>query len=439
MASFLFAATPAAGHLNPALPIVRALVEAGHTVTLTTGPQFEPAVTASGARFVPMPPDASIDAATLDERFPARAGRTGIRLIRHDLVHFFTAPAAAQALHVLALLAAQPADVLVADTGFVGGGLVAERTGIPFGVYGISVFPYASRDVAPFGSALPPRADRLGRIRNRAMGALLRRFVAGPSVAALDEQRRRVGLPPAGRSVLDWNGRTGLYLQLSPPGYDYPRSDLPPVVHQIGMPEPPVPPGWTPPGWWPVLHDRRVVVVTQGTVATDPTQLLRPALAGLAGLDVVVVALAADPAALGPLPANARSAAFIPYGPLMRRAAAVVTNGGFGGVQLALAAGVPLVVAGRTEDKGEVAARVRWSGVGLDLRTQQPAPAEVAAAVRQVLATPAFARRARELAARAPSAEAPARALALLEQLARTGAPVVHVSEGPVGGVGRRP
>jgi hypothetical protein len=42
----------------------------------------------------------------------------------------------------------------------------------------------------------------------------------------------------------------------------------------------------------------------------------------------------------------------------------MVTNGGYGGVQQALANGVPLVVAGDSEDKPEVAARVRWSGTG---------------------------------------------------------------------------
>src|SRR4051812_37965272 len=103
MASFLFAATPAAGHVNPALPIVRALVEAGHTVTLTTGQAFEPAVTAAGARFVPLPADAAVDVATLPGR-----DLSGPRLIRHDLVHLFTAPAAAQARHVLGLLQDRP-------------------------------------------------------------------------------------------------------------------------------------------------------------------------------------------------------------------------------------------------------------------------------------------------------------------------------------------
>ena len=432
MSRFLVAATPAAGHVNPGLPIVRALTAAGHDVLVSTGPAFEAAVTAAGARFVPMPAGTWIDAAELDTLFPERARLTGARQFRFDLRTFFTAPAGAQAAHLLSLLPGFRPDAVVADTGFVGGGLVAEAAGVPFGVYGISVFPYASRDVAPFGSALPPRADLPGRVRNRVLGAALRRYVSGPSVAELNRQRTVVGLPPGRATVLDWNDRTGLYLQLSPPGFDYPRSDLPTVVHEIGMPEPPVPPGWTPPPWWRDLAGRRVVVVTQGTVATDPALLLRPALDGLAGLDVLVVALTggADPASLGPLPPNARAAAYAPYGPLLRSAGMMVTNGGFGGVQLAVAAGLPLVVAGRTEDKAEVAARVAWSGVGLDLRTQRPTPGMLAAAARQVLASPVLARRSAELAARAPSADAPARAVALLEELARTGGPV-HRSASP--------
>jgi UDP:flavonoid glycosyltransferase YjiC (YdhE family) len=427
LARFLFAATPAPGHLNPALPIVRALVDAGHEVRLTTGPAHEAAVTRAGARFIPLPSPAGVDGTTADERFPARAGLSGPRLVRHDLLHLFTEPAGAQAEHLLALHAAEPADVLVGDTAFVGAGLAAERAALPLGRYGISVFPYGSRDVAPFGSALPPRADRLGRIRNRVLGAALRRVVAGPTVAALDRQRRQVGLPPTGRTVLDWDEQVGLYLQLSPPGFDYPRSDLPAVVHAIGMPSPPAPVGWTEPPWWDAADDRPLVVVTQGTVATDPGKLLRPALAGLGDEPVRVVAITARPDLLGPIPPNATIADFVPYGPLFERAAAVVTNGGFGGVQVAIAHGVPLVAAGRTEDKGEVCARVAWSGVGVDLRVDRPTPLAVRDGLRAVLADPSYGARARELAATAPADRAADRAASLLGQLARTGRPVPAV------------
>jgi UDP:flavonoid glycosyltransferase YjiC (YdhE family) len=52
--------------------------------------------------------------------------------------------------------------------------------------------------------------------------------------------------------------------------------------------------------------------------------------------------------------------------------------------------GVPLVTAGRTEDKIEVTARVAWSGVGIDLHTDRPTAEQVRDAVRRVLAEPTF-------------------------------------------------
>lgn len=74
-----------------------------------------------------------------------------------------------------------------------------------------------------------------------------------------------------------------------------------------------------------------------------------------------------------------------------------VTNGGFGGVQLALAHGVPLVV-GRTEDKVEVSARVDWASVGISLRTARPTPTQLAAGVRRVPTDPNYRKRAEEMA-----------------------------------------
>lgn len=54
-------------------------------------------------------------------------------------------------------------------------------------------------------------------------------------------------------------------------------------------------------------------------------------------------------------------------------------------MHFALRHGVPVVVAGMTEDKAEVAARVAWSGAGLNRRTNQPTPERVAGAAHQVL------------------------------------------------------
>jgi UDP:flavonoid glycosyltransferase YjiC (YdhE family) len=75
----------------------------------------------------------------------------------------------------------------------------------------------------------------------------------------------------------------------------------------------------------------------------------------------------------------------VPFKPLLPYVKAYVTNGGFGGVQYALANGVPIVAAGATEDKPEVANRVAYSGVGINLRMNQPTSEQIRVAVRQVL------------------------------------------------------
>lgn len=97
------------------------------------------------------------------------------------------------------------------------------------------------------------------------------------------------------------------------------------------------------------------------------------------------------------VPDNVHLAGFVPFEQLLPLADVLVTNAGYGGVQTALGYGVPLVVGGETEDKPEVAARVEWSGTGINLRTSRPEVAAVRAAVEEVLNEPLYRKRAGEL------------------------------------------
>jgi UDP:flavonoid glycosyltransferase YjiC (YdhE family) len=186
------------------------------------------------------------------------------------------------------------------------------------------------------------------------------------------------------------------------PGFEYPRSDLAPSVRFVGPILAAPSTGFEAPSWWHELGDGRPVVhVTQGTLDNaDLDRLLLPAFRALAGEDVLVVGTTGgpDPEPLRHgLPSNARLDRFIPHDVLLPHTDVMITNGGYGGVQQALANGVPLVVAGNSEDKPEVAARVRWSGTGIDLRTGRPSEKNILRAVRTVLRTPSFAARARSL------------------------------------------
>ncbi len=181
-----------------------------------------------------------------------------------------------------------------------------------------------------------------------------------------------------------------LHLQAGVPEFEYPRRRLPRSLQFIGaLPQPhlDVPlPEWA----GEIDGTRRVVLVTQGTLANhDLGQLVVPTLAALADRPdlLVVVTTGGRPlkAVPGELPDNARVSRFLPMEWMMPHVDLVVTNGGYGTVSHALSLGVPLIVAGLTEDKAEVATRVAWSGAGIDLKTNTPTVPVLHEAVATVL------------------------------------------------------
>jgi UDP:flavonoid glycosyltransferase YjiC (YdhE family) len=87
-------------------------------------------------------------------------------------------------------------------------------------------------------------------------------------------------------------------------------------------------------------------------------------------------------------------ASYLPFEWILPRADVLVTNGGYGSVNQALSFGVPLVCAGLTEDKADVNMRVGWSEAGINLETNAPTSQALRSAVRTVLDTEKFRRRA---------------------------------------------
>jgi UDP:flavonoid glycosyltransferase YjiC (YdhE family) len=128
------------------------------------------------------------------------------------------------------------------------------------------------------------------------------------------------------------------------------------------------------------------VVVTQGTVANlDLGRLIEPALEALVDERVLVVAATGTDREVRGVPANARVTPFVPFELLLPHTDLLITNGGFGGVQQALAHGVPMVLAGQSEDKLESNVRVAATGAAVNLGTDTPSPIDIRKAVDTVL------------------------------------------------------
>jgi MGT family glycosyltransferase len=418
----LVATTPGEGHVNPMLPVARELVRRGHDVRWYTGKAFRVKVERVGARYEPMRAAYDFSGLSREEAFPQHAGMTGVRGMIVGFKDIFIDPAPDQMNDLEGLLDEFPANVLVTDETFFGAGFLSERTGIPVAWVATSIYVFSSRDTAPLGLGLPPSASPLGRARNTVLKLLTDHIVMRDLRLHADAVRTRVGLPLIPKGAFENIMRVpDLYLLGTVPSFEYPRSDMVSQVRFVGPFINPVSADFVPPTWWAEVEaGRRVVHVTQGTVANDAERLLLPAIRALAAEDVLVVATTGVPPAqlrLGEMPDNVRLEQFVPHHALLPHVDAMVTNGGYGGVNAALAHGVPLVVASATEEKHEVASRVSWAGVGIHLKTK-PTEGNIRSAVRRVLAEPGFRRSAQRLRDEYARHDAAFDAANLIEELA---------------------
>lgn len=408
MTRILFTTLPVTGHVRHAVPVVRELTSAGHEVAWYTGRLFEPIVKGAGAEFIPIGAKLSFDDAQTDA-LQSLAGRKGLAGLKRLVLDVILGSIPAYAADLESLLGTLDPDVIVADHTFMAGPLVAEKHGIPRVSFSTGPLSLASADTAPFGTGLRPSASRPGRLRNRSLYWVMSHIVLREARALAARIRAGMGLPPLEGVFLNWPALIAdRYLQSSIPEFEYPRSDLPHSVEFVGATVAGGMDDWTPPPWWPRIaaareEGRPVVFLTQGSAATDPVNLVQPALAALAGTGTLVVATTGgrDPETV--LPAAHRAgnlllSPFIPFTDILPLTDLMITNGGYGGVQTALTLGVPLVAVGTFEDHMEVNTRVAWSGAGVALRTDRPRPAQIARAVRTVLGDPAYRARARELA-----------------------------------------
>ncbi len=389
MARFLITTDPSVGHVTPPMPIARKLVERGHEVVWITGRMYRGRVETTGARFHPLPKEIDPGEMEIYEFYPQMKELKGLAQIKWIMKHVFLDACFPLIETLDSIVAHFQAEVFVGDITSYGLGFWSEMMGGGLGAC-ITLVPLSlpSRDTAPWGLGLLPGNNLITKGRNRLANFLTYRVLLRDLTKYANSVRRQLGLDRLNGDFMSamWK-MPSLIMHNSTPAFEYPRSDLPENVHFIG----PIlfKPDHTfqPPHWWSDLKGSEpVILVNQGTLAKNLDDLIVPTIQGLKDEQMLVVAVPVKEGQLGELPEHVRAEPFIPFGNLLPHVNVMVTNGGYGGTQMALAHGIPLVVAGETEDKMEVAARVEWAGAGINLRKQRPSPGEVRDAVKEVLA-----------------------------------------------------
>jgi MGT family glycosyltransferase len=389
MSRVVLAGMPAAGHVNPSLPVARALVDQGIEVTYCSAEEFRGPVERTGARFRPYPPG------TISAGDIAEATRTGgpLRVVTRILT-------ATESLlpFLLAQVRAERADAVAFDSNAVWGHMAAASAGLPR----ISLMTTTMVGSRELRSMTVREGLRFAR-------------AAVPDLPAVRAAKRRVVrrfgehlFPP--RPTFPIRGDVTIFpiprwMQPANPLVD--RS-----CHFIG------------PTLDPATRDgdldgdldaelaahldaaEPLVLVSLGTLHAAGEEFFRTCFEVLADLPariLLAVGSHTDPARLGRPPANTLVRRSVPQLAVLRRAAVFVTHGGMNSVLEGLANGVPLVVLPQQFEQLVIGRTVADRGAAVVLRhnlSGRPVPpARLRAAVVRSLTGPAPRDAARALAA----------------------------------------
>lgn len=390
---------PGSGHSFPPIGTALALRARGHEVAVRTASSSVDALNRLGLDAAPVDP--RIEAIPLED-WKARtsigalvaACKTFSRRAHHEIPD------------LQAAIEAERPDLIWVDSNAAGAAVAAEASGVPWAHFMPYPHPLPARGVPSFGPGFAPSDGVVPRLRDGSLEAF-KKVAFRPFVRDVNSHRQALGLPVLS-SLDDLALVAPLLIQFSAEPFEYPRR-WPSNVRLVG------PALWEPPApepEWLAGEERPIVLVTISTEFQDDAELIRCALEAFAGRPYAVIATCAanDPDDFQ-VPANARVERFLPHGPILRRAAVVVSHGGMGTTQKALAAGVPVCTVPFMRDQFEVARRAEHCGGGTILRPKRLRPDRLRAAVEAAIACRPGAERIRDAFALAGGAEAAASAL----------------------------
>lgn len=417
-AHILFVCHPLTGHLTPALRVASELHRRKWPVSFLGPTTHHARISASGIDFIPLQGEADIDDLLYyspDNPAPPVPGFHSLEWHERALVdvqkHCFEPIPAQWACVKEALVLLQeryPArPVIIISEAFCHGILpLYFGAPLPNGVKRpktlcLSVTPPAIRsvDLPPFGYPLPFSQPPEGRARNAhcwerwaeetdPLHKLLRAKLAEAGALRFPEGPILDGTNYKCHSAI---------LQIGVPSFEYPRSDWPPQFQFVGfLPVASPPPNGYPnlPGWWQdvTTTNKCVVVVAQGTVETNPYDLIIPTIEAMRDRDDVIVAAIMGRKGAGlpegfHVPSNARITDYLHYDAILPFAKVWVHNGGYGAITHGVAHGVPMVVAGEGQDKPENIRRIRYSHIGVGLGTPKPTVQDLRLSLDDVLSS----------------------------------------------------
>ncbi len=386
---YLLATCGTGGDQVPYIAIGKHLADLGHDVTIIGNGAYRHLADRVNLPFVSIiAPEEDARRNRLRESSGRNAGRSGIPNLIADIEPIF---------RELAARIRPGQTIVLANIMAMGARLVQEKYDVPTVTLPPSpIVFYSPHDP----DCWPPRLPRflygiMARIVNRGMDRCFR--------PALNEFRRKVGLPPQSQPVRPWMFSPELVLNLLPDWFLPPRPDWPPNVHSIGFmlpavadtaPLPEVLEEFLAAGDPPLVFS-----YTSGISAAE--NFYSQGIEAAAQLGERAVILAPPTIALpSELPRGMLRLPSAAHRRLFPRAKLAVHHGGVGSSAAACAAGVPQFIVPAMYDQPEVLRRLTRLGVADGLIPKKFTAAAAVAKLRALIDSAAVRSRCQEIAGR---------------------------------------
>lgn len=388
----LFATVAADGHVNPLTGIAVYLKSIGFDVRWYTSNMYADKIKKLNIQHYPFNKALDIRGDNIDELLPERKNHKGmVAKLNFDIINFFIKRSTEYFADIQQIHESFPFDIMIADCCFTAIPFVKEKMGIPVIAMGIVPLTEKSKDLPPVGLGLTPASSFFGKLKQSVMRWIADKVLFAKSTKAFKALTAEHKLPFNGENVFNYLVKQStMLLQSGTPGFEYYRSDIGSNIRFVG-PLLPYAAQKTEQPWFDKRLNQydKIILVTQGTVEKNVEKIIVPALEAFKDTDVLVLATTGG-SGTNELKqryphTNIIIEDFIPFGDVLPYADAYVSNGGYGGVLLAIEHEVPSVVAGVHEGKNEICARVGYFNLGINLRTETPKPDDIKSSVTAVL------------------------------------------------------
>jgi UDP:flavonoid glycosyltransferase YjiC (YdhE family) len=376
MASFIFSALGARGHLHPPVAVAKVLRARGHTIGLYTSSHYKHI--AEQLDFIYLPPKRwkDFDFTNMEQYWPELSQFEGASRSMQIYFKIFMGTALDQAHDLLTYHEQLKPDVLVTEPHAFGTQIISLKLEIPWAVIGIAIGTLA----------LPIMGQR--------------------------------GVPLANQPFL--------YLAQGVPEFDKDKSNVLPQTHYVGVCE------WDE-GNEQVLTDFELpktdlplVFVSHGTMFARE-DILEKVIAASKGQNwylLVSTSRKISPERFAPLPENVTAVQYVPYSKVWPNAAVLMTHGSAGAVLGAIRYGIPPIVTPLEADHLANANAVANINTGIRLSADSATQEEIQQAISESISNSTYRQNAQQLQKELEKMGGAERAADLLEELALSKKPV---------------